>query len=46
MKSIYQITHKDTLVKYLLSRDRKIKSLQKQIDVLKNDLNIWTQINK
>ena len=46
MKSIYQITHKDTLVKYLLSRDRKIKSLQKQIDVLKNDLNIWTQIHK
>ena len=36
MKSIYQITHKDTLVKYLLSRDRKIKSLQKQIDDLKN----------
>ena len=46
MKSIYQVTHKGTLVKYLLSRDRKIKSLQKQIDVLKNDLNIWTQINK
>ena len=46
MKSIYQITHKGTLVKYLLSRDRKIKQLQKQIDVLKNDLNIWTQINK
>ena len=45
-KSIYQITHKGTLVKYLLSRDRKIKQLQKQIDVLKNDLNIWTQINK
>ncbi len=45
-KSIYQITHKGTLVKYLLSRDRKIKSLQKQIDVLKNDLNIWTQIHK
>ena len=36
MKSIYQVTHKDTLVKYLLSRDRKIKSLQKQIDDLKN----------
>ena len=46
MKSIYQVTHKGTLVKYLLSRDRKIKQLQKQIDVLKNDLNIWTQINK
>ena len=46
MKSIYQVTHKGTLVKYLLSMDRKIKSLQKQIDVLKNDLNIWTQINK
>mgnify|MGYP001320720174 FL=1 len=46
MKSIYQITHKGTLVKYLLSRDRKIKQLQKQIDGLKNDLNIWTQIHK
>ena len=45
-KSIYQAIQKDTLVKYLMSRDRKIKSLQKQIDVLKNDLNVWTQINK
>ena len=36
MKSVYQVTHRDTLVKYLLSRDRKIKSLQKQIDDLKN----------
>lgn len=45
-KSLYQAIHKDTLVKYLMSRDRKIKSLQKQIDVLKNDLNVWTQINK
>ena len=45
-KAIYQVTHRGTLVKYLLSRDRKIKQLQKQIDVLKNDLNIWTQINK
>ena len=36
MKSVYQITHRDTLVKYLLSRDRKIKQLQKQIDDLKN----------
>ena len=35
-KSIYQAIHKDTLVKYLMSRDRKIKSLQKQIDDLKN----------
>ena len=35
-KSIYQVIHKDTLVKYLMSRDRKIKSLQKQIDDLKN----------
>lgn len=36
MKSVYQVTHRDTLVKYLLSRDRKIKQLQKQIDDLKN----------
>ena len=35
-KSLYQAIHKDTLVKYLMSRDRKIKSLQKQIDDLKN----------
>ena len=35
-KSTYQAIHKDTLVKYLMSRDRKIKSLQKQIDDLKN----------
>lgn len=35
MKSVYQVTHRDTLVRYLLSRDRKIKQLQKQIDVLK-----------
>ena len=34
-KSLYQAIHKDTLVKYLMSRDRKIKSLQKQIDDLK-----------
>jgi hypothetical protein len=36
MKSVYQITHRDTLVKYLLSRDRKIKQLKKQIDDLKS----------
>ena len=35
-KSLYQAIHKDTLVKYLMSRDRKIKSQQKQIDDLKN----------
>ena len=35
MKSVYQVTQRGTLVKYLLSRDRKIKQLQKQIDVLK-----------
>ena len=35
-KSLYQAIHKDTLVKYLMSSDRKIKSLQKQIDDLKN----------
>tara|TARA_Y100001937_G_scaffold34042_1_gene48609 strand:- start:353 stop:538 length:186 start_codon:yes stop_codon:yes gene_type:complete len=35
-KSTYQAIHKDTLVKYLMSRDRKIKSLLKQIDDLKS----------
>ena len=38
-KSLYQAIHKDTLVKYLMSRDRKIKSLQKQIDDLKQVVN-------
>ena len=36
-KSLYQAIHKDTLVKYLMSRDRKIKSLLKQIDDLKSN---------
>tara|TARA_B100000925_G_scaffold155908_1_gene116994 strand:- start:186 stop:371 length:186 start_codon:yes stop_codon:yes gene_type:complete len=36
-KSTYQAIHKDTLVKYLMSRDRKIKSLLKQIDDLKSN---------
>ena len=34
-KSLYQAIHKDTLVKYLMSRDRKIKQLQKQLDDIK-----------
>jgi len=36
-KSIYQITHKDTLVRYLMSRDREIKKLKKEIETLKNN---------
>jgi hypothetical protein len=36
-KSIYQITHKDTLVRYLLSRDRKIRKLEKELETLKNN---------
>ena len=44
-KSLYQAIHKDTLVKYLMSRDRKIKSLQKQIDDLKN-VGLSTDIKK
>jgi len=34
-KSLYQSIHKGTLVKYLMSRDRKIKQLQKQLDDIK-----------
>jgi len=36
-KSLYQSIHKGTLVKYLMSRDRKIKQLQKQLDDIKNN---------
>ncbi len=36
-KSTYQAIHKDTLVKYLMSRDRKIKNLQKQLDDIKTN---------
>jgi len=34
-KSLYQSIHKGTLVNYLMSRDRKIKQLQKQLDDIK-----------
>ena len=32
----YQMIPKDTLVKYLMSRDKQIKSLQKRIEELEN----------
>jgi|TARA_R100000030_G_scaffold19927_1_gene14238 hypothetical protein len=36
-KSTYDAIHKGTLVKYLMSRDRKIKQLQKQLDDIKKN---------
>ena len=35
-KSTYEAIHKGTLVKYLMSRDREIKKLKKEIETLKN----------